>query len=211
MSTTLKKGGDSIHRINPSRCTSIELFIAMNKFQNCMKYKTVKDSHRRATSVTILLSAAEGYIVQPHDIYKTSKDTGFPILKSFSIREFFHNRASWEVMGIRKGALPLILSTDPYTGDEYEAPMTMNGIEIDPTDPEVISRISALKTFPTSVMSESLDMIKQAFETYINDEDRLIRKTTEDSKFEALERIQRAYIMPQNYLLLDKHKIYYRL
>ena len=95
-----------------------------------MKYKTVKDQNRRATSVTILLSATEGYIVQPHDIYKTSKDTGFPILKSFGIREFFHNRASWEVMGIRKGALPLILSTDPYTGDEYEAPMTMNGIEI---------------------------------------------------------------------------------
>ena len=194
MSTTLKKGGDSIHRVNPSRCTSIELFNAMNKFQNCMKYKTVKDANRRATSVTILLSAAEGYIVQPHDIYKTSKDTGFPILKSFNIMEFFHNRSSWEVMGIKKGTLPLILSTDPRTGEEYEAPMTMNGIEIDPTDPEVIRRISALKTYPTSVMSESLDMIKQVFETYINDEDRPIRKSSDDSKFEVLERIQRTQI-----------------
>ena len=87
----------------------------------------------------------------------------------------------------------------------------MNGIEIDPTDPDVIRRISALKTFPTSVMSESLDMIKQAFETYINDEDRPIRKTADDSKFEALERVQRAYIILQNNLLLEKRKIYDKL
>ena len=121
--------------------------------------------------------------------------------------EFVHNRSSWEVMGIKKGSLPLILSTDPRTGEEYEAPMTMNGIEIDPRDPGVIRRISALKMFPTSVMSESLDTIKQAFETYINDENHPIRKTAEDSKFKALERVQRAYIMLQNYLLLDKCKI----
>ena len=60
-------------------------------------------------------------------------------------------------------------------------------------------------------MSESLDMIKQAFETYINDEDRPIRKTTDDSKFEALERVQRAYIILQNNLLLEKRKIYDKL
>ena len=32
-------------------------------------------------------------------------------------------------MGIKKGALPLIVYTDPMTGIEHESPMTLNGIE----------------------------------------------------------------------------------
>ena len=161
MSTTFKKGGDSTNRVNPSRCSSIELFIALNKFQNGMRYKTVKDQNRRATSISIpsLLNASKGYIVQPTDVYRTSKETGFPIMKSFTIPELLHTCSTWEVIGIRKGSLPLISYIDPITGIEQEAPMTMNGIEIDPTDPEVIRRISALKTYPTSVMSEYLKRI----------------------------------------------------
>jgi hypothetical protein len=177
-----------------------------------MRYKTVKDQNRRATSITILLNASEGYIVQPTDVYRTSKDseTGFPIMKSFTTWELLHTCSTWEVMGIRKGSLPLISYIDPMTGIEDEAPMKMNGIEIDLMDPEVISRISALKTYPTSVMSQSLDTIKQGFETYINDEDRQIRKSNDDSKFEVLERIQQTFIILQNSLFLDKRKTYDR-
>ena len=132
-------------------------------------------------------------------------------MKSFKTRGLLHTSSTWEVIGIKKGALPLIVYIDPVTGNEYGAPMTINGIEIHQEDLEVICRIFALKTFPTSVMRESLDTIKQGFETYINDEDRPIRNTSDDSKFEVLERIQRASIMIQNSLFIDKHKIYDRL
>ena len=54
-------------------------------------------------------------------------------------------------MGIKKGELPLIVYIDPITGEEHEAPMTMNGIEIDPTDPEVIRRMNHLISFPVTV------------------------------------------------------------
>ncbi len=68
--------------------------------------------------------------------------------------------------------------------------------------------MNTLISFPTSVMSELLDMIKQAFETYTNNEDHTRSKYSDGSTFEVLHRVQRASIILQNFLFIDKRKIF---
>ncbi len=65
-------------------------------------------------------------------------------------------------MGINKGRLPNL-----FNPDETPAPMTINGIEIEPTDPDVIHKLNLTRNYPLSVINESLDKIAKTTDKYL--------------------------------------------
>ena len=52
--------------------------------------------------------------------HPNATQAGFLILKTFKIEELLHTRSTWEAMGVKKGALPLITFIDPVTSMEHE-------------------------------------------------------------------------------------------
>jgi hypothetical protein len=126
------------------------------------------------------------------------------------MQDFLHNRSSWERMGIKKGTLPLVVITDPDTGEEYEAFMTMNGIPTNPDSPEVKRRIQFLVTFPGSaLLLEAVGVIEEVFKKYIDDEEGA--KKTYKGPFGIITRLQRAEIALQNLLFIARNKITERI
>ena len=163
-------------------------------------YKTVKNDQLKPFSVKQFADMANGYVIQATDQFGSMKG-GYPSLKNFDVTDFLHTRKSWEEKSIRKGMLPYIARIDPYTGVEYECYMTMNCIEIDPRDPEVIHRLQFLITFPGSITLEALGVIEEVFTKYIDDEDRARRGN--EGPYGIIDRLQRALITFQNQLFSD--------
>jgi hypothetical protein len=62
--------------------------------------------------------------------------------------------------------LPNITYTDPVTQQEIEASMTINGIDIDPYDQDVIVRNQLATSFPPSLMNEASNRIETIFSKY---------------------------------------------
>ena len=150
---------------------------------------------------------AEGYVPQSTDTIRKTKE-GYISLKRFSVEDLLHNRTSWEASGIRKGMLPRHVS-DPYTGVVGEPYMTMNGVIVNPTSPEVISSMQFLITFPGSALLEALGVIEDVFEKYIDDEEGT--KKSDNGPFGVLTRLQRAEITLQNLLFIARNKITERI
>ncbi len=120
------------------------------------------------------------------------------MLKLFEPKDFMHTRSSWEGMGVKNCMLPRITTIDPISRDEFEAPITMNGIEIDPSNVEVIHRFQNLSTFPSTVMHKALGIVETIFKKYIDDDD--LPQRNHMSHFEILELVQRMLIILQNLL-----------
>ena len=198
------KGGDTnIKRVKVSKGSSTNIFIALRNLRGELTHKTVKDEKRRNTSVILLFQAVDGYIPQPSDnIFMTSK--GFPSLKKFTALELTNNKEYWESMGLKRGMLPNYTFFDPAANREVGVPMTINGIEIDTTDPGVIRKYQLLSSYPPSLMHESLDMIETIFNKYFDDSDRPRRNP---NILEILHRIQRVMIALQNLLFEEKQRI----
>jgi hypothetical protein len=109
----------------------------------------------------ILAHLLNGYILSANDrlVYN---QTGNPSMKNLSPSDLLHTKPTWEIMGVKKGRLPNL-----FNPDETPSPMTINGIEIDLTDPDVIHRLNLIKTYPPSVINESLDKLSKIIDKYI--------------------------------------------
>ena len=107
-------------------------------------------------------------------------------------------------MGITKGCLPNIVYVDPVAGVEYEAHMTMNGLEVDPETEEYKSMIATLTSFHASMVHEAMQVANDIYKEYFVGEERDYNKSPQ-SIFEIIEKIQNVLITLQNALFLHRH------
>jgi len=145
------------------------------------------------------------YVVKSSDKVVFTRDGGIS-LKQFSASGFQHTKKTWEVMGINKGCLPNIVYVDPVTGVEYEAYMTMNGLEVDPETEEYKRMIATLTSFPASMVHEAMQVANDIYKEYFEGEERDYNKSPQ-TIFEVIEKIQNVLIALQNTLFLHRQEI----
>jgi hypothetical protein len=91
------KGGDSTTKhVKVSKGNLDDIFNACREFRNELTHKTVKDEHRRTTSVMNLFQVAEMFIPGIMDNIKYTR-RGYPSLKCQGI---FNNRYAHEPLSL---------------------------------------------------------------------------------------------------------------
>ena len=136
-------------KVKLSNCSKEALFKAMIDINRTMRFKTVRDMHRRQNSISIVAIMSEHYVPKNGDTIKMSK-AGNPIFKDWKPEHFCHTKQSWEEVGIAKGHLSTKTNYDPITDTDEPILQTTTGAPIDILDPELTSRIMEF----TCIMSE---------------------------------------------------------
>ena len=124
-------------------------------------------------------------------------------MRNFRVTDFLHTRQSWEAMGVFKGKLPSTMIIDQHGNEAYPY-MTMNGLLIDPTSPELIARMRQLRLFSPSAMLPTLEQIKAMYGEYFDDENPTFRNR---GPFPILDKIQSLRIRLQNLLFQELSEI----
>ena len=145
------------NRVKLSTGTYKELFTALRNIMQDLKHRVVKDQSRRSVPVMNLVQMAEMYVVQSSDNIRITKSGDYS-LKTLAPEDFLHTKSTWEKMGITKGQLPHIVRYDEY-GRNYEAYMTMNGLEIDPDSQQFQRKMLNLDTYPATLIHETLEVV----------------------------------------------------
>jgi hypothetical protein len=103
---------------------------------------------------------------------------------------------TWEVMGVKKRRLPNL-----FNPDGNPASITINGLAIDLTDPEVNCRLNLIRTYPPSVINEFLDKLSKIIDKYIVVK---TEKEKEETLYGPIKILQSAKIVLQNKLFDEK-------
>ena len=145
------------NRMKLSTATYKELFTAIRSITHDLKHSVVKDQHRRSVPIMNLVQMAELYVVQSSDNVRPTSSGDYS-LKRLAPEDFLHTKSTWEKMGITRNHRPNIVEYDA-NGNEYEAYMTMTGLEIDPKSQQFKRKMLNLSTYPSSVIHETLGIV----------------------------------------------------
>jgi hypothetical protein len=194
------------NRVKLSTATYKVLFAAIRSIMHDLRHGVVKGQNRRSVPIMNLVQMAELYVVQSSDNVCVTKGGDYS-LKRLAPEDFLHTKSTWEKMGITKGQLPNIVQYDA-NGREYEAYMTMNGLEIDPESKQFKSKMLNLSTYPSSVIHETLGMVGSVYKKYIVEDDRAQTRNP-TCIFDELEhwQLQYAMIVMQNSLFAHRQEI----
>ena len=99
-------------KVKLSNCSKEALFKAVIDIHKSLRFKTVRDMHRRQNSISIVANMSEYYVPKTGDAIKMSK-AGNPIFKDWKPEHFCHTKQSWEEVGIAKGHLSTKTNYDP--------------------------------------------------------------------------------------------------
>ena len=134
-----------------------------------LRTRVIKTQSRKSLPIWGLVQMSQMYVVKSSDKVVFTRDGGIS-LKQFSASDFQHTKKTWEVMGITKGCLPNIVYVDPVTGVEYEAYMTMNGLEVDQETEEYKRMIATLTSFPASMVHEAMQVANDIYKYFVGRE-----------------------------------------
>ena len=108
-------------------------------------------------------------------------------------------------MGITRNHLPNLVQYDA-NGKEYEAYMTMNGLEIDSKSQQFKRKMLNLSGYPPSLIHETLAIVGAVYKKYIVDDD-VAQSRNPTCIFDELEQLQHAMIVVQNALFAHRQEI----
>ena len=182
------------NRVKLSTATYKELFIAIRNITHKLKHSTVKDQNRRSVPIMNLVQMAELYVAQSSDNVRPTSQGDWS-LKGMTAEDWLQVRSSWEKLGILRNHLPNLVQYDA-NGKECEAYMTMNGLEIDPTNQQFKRKMLNLSTYPPSLIHETLAIVGAVLKKYISDDD-LAQSRNPTCIFDEIEQLQRAMIVMQ--------------
>ena len=106
-------------------------------------------------------------------------------------------------MGLSKGKLSSTVIIDQHGNETYPY-MTMNGQIIDPTTPELISRMRQLSLFSPSAMLPALEQVKSVYNEYFDDDNPTFQNK---GPFPILDKVQLIQIRLQNLLFQELPEI----
>jgi hypothetical protein len=191
-------------KVKLSNCSKEALFKAVMDVNRNMRFKTVRDMHRRQNSISIVAIISEYYVPKNGDTIKLSK-AGNPIFKDWLPEHFCHKKQTWEEAGIAKGYLSTKTNYDPTFDSDEPILQTMTGIPIDIQDPVFIARIQEFTAYPGSCQLETQNAIQSVIDEYIDDDTFSERKNS--GPLPAVYNLQRVKIILQNKLFSAKAQI----
>ena len=191
-------------KVKLSNCSKEALFKAMIDINRTMRFKTVRDMHRRQNSISIVAIMSEHYVPENGDTIKMSK-AGNPFFKDWRPEHFCHTKQTWEEVGIAKGHLSTKTNYDPTTDTDEPILQTMTGMPIDIQDPVLISRIVEFTAYPGSCQLDTQNTIQSVIDEYIDDDTFSERKNS--GPLSAVSNFQGVKMILQNKLFLAKAQI----
>jgi len=157
-------------KVKLSNCSKEALFKAVMDINRSMRFKTVRDMHRRQNSISIVAMISECYVPKNGDIINLSKAGNPKFKKGWLTEHFAHKKQTWEEAGIAKGYLSTKTNYDPILDSDEPILQTMTSILIDIQDPVFIARIQEFTAYPGSCQLETQNAIQSVIDEYINDD-----------------------------------------
>ena len=198
--------GNAIKKpINLTTAPYKTLFLITREMTSELMSRVIKDPNRKPVKIWNLIQMAELYVVQSSDKARITRCGGIS-LKSATPADLQQNKTTWEKLGITKGCLPNIVYLDEDTGEEYEAFITMNGLEIDIENEEYIRKINTLISFQHTMVHEAMQEATNIFNKFFASEERDMKQKP-TTLFPIIEKIQHVYIVLQNAMFLNRQAI----
>ena len=192
-------------KVKLSNCSKEALFKAVMDITRSMRFKTVRDMHRRQNSISIVAMISECYVPKHGDIINLSKAGNPNFKKGWLTEHFAHKKQTWEEAGIAKGYLSTKTNYDPILDSDEPILQTMTGIPIDIQDPVFIARIQEFTAYPGSCQLETQNAIQSVIDEYIEVDTFSERKNS--GPLPAVYNLQRVKMILQNKLFTGKAQI----